>query len=379
MSRTMYGPAWSARSQPVLCVDDPDHVGDRGAAAWWCRACRPSSDWPRRSLLPAPGDHLHRGGAAPVGALLLGDPVGCCRIRRAAGSPGALGRALRGRRAYASWPRARGGGRRWRVRLGVAGQEAGRQGDALDLVAQQPDLGHRAGGLGQLGALGLGRGRSGQGGGSAAAWPGRRGRRSARWRSCAARRSRAAAVAMRAWTSASGCGGPARVRGSSAGRRSSAQRTRRRPAASGRLARWTRPSAAALAPTTRSISRWRSGVTAPCPRPSAGTRARASVAARGRRAPSSPPPWGTKGAGGQQQREGDRCAIGAVGGGMRKILETRGASGSPTVPNNHPKGTSSAPSVTSHADGRRRVENAARAARAVREMAEGWEKREWSG
>ena len=61
--------------------------------------------WTPVELLPAPGDHLHRGGAAPVGAHLLGHPAGAedrGALRVVAGRLGPRGRGFGGR-GWSTW------------------------------------------------------------------------------------------------------------------------------------------------------------------------------------------------------------------------------------------------------------------------------------
>ena len=149
----MYLPAYASRSQPVFRVGDVDHRGDRGALRGGAELVGPVL---LAALLvaPAPRDHLHRRRTAPVGAGLLGDLV----VAEDPGAGRVVGERLprRGRGVLAVRGRGRGGSRRGAgADLRVPGQEPVRQGDALDLVAQQPHLGHRPGGLGELGAVGL--------------------------------------------------------------------------------------------------------------------------------------------------------------------------------------------------------------------------------
>ena len=142
--------------RPVVAgrlVDDVDHRRDRRAAG---RGAQPAGPVRLAALgvRPPPRDHLHGGRAAPVGAVLLRDAaaaedlslvgvvapvldlVPAVGVRRR-GGPG-RGAGGHGSTAY----------------LGVPREEAVRQRDALDLVTDQPDLRHRAGGLGELGAFG---------------------------------------------------------------------------------------------------------------------------------------------------------------------------------------------------------------------------------
>ena len=90
-------------------------------------------------VLPAPGDHLHRGRAAPVACGSARRPRWRRRTAAAArGSRRGSSASGRGVAVAVGSPRASGWLRR--------GSRAG-SGDALDLVAQQPDLRHRPGGL----------------------------------------------------------------------------------------------------------------------------------------------------------------------------------------------------------------------------------------
>ena len=259
--------------------------------------------WLRWCARPAPRDHLHRGRAAPVGAVLLRD-VGCgsedlalvgvvapvldlVPARCVSGGDGRPG-------PWCPWSRQHARTSGWRAKK-PCGQR-----DALDLVAEQPDLRHRAGGLGELGALRPARARRGSAG-----RPGG-GRRASRGRRCVV-----AEVRRAAWRLATGgpprrgpgpaCGRSSRCRGSSAGPRRP-RTARRRPRARAPTTVPAPRPAVGPASTTRSIVRLDAGGDPAV----AGGRATRN----GRRAPvvrmvpSSPPPRGTNGSRASEQDQG---------------------------------------------------------------------------
>ena len=119
-----------------LVVDHAHHVGDGRAGGGGAEAAGPVA-LVLALLVVAPADGLHRGRAAPVGRVLRLD----LRLVH--------DRVLLGVLPAEAAP---GAGRRGE--LGVSRREVGRELDALDLVAQHPDLADRAGSHRQLGALG---------------------------------------------------------------------------------------------------------------------------------------------------------------------------------------------------------------------------------
>ena len=348
-------------------VDDADHVGDRGAARGGAQPVGPVRLAPV-DLLPAPGDHLHRRGAAPVGAHLLGHPAGAEDLGPLRVVAGGLG--PRGAGSAAGRGRAPGGGVSRGPRGGGRGRRPGPRRLRSRGAAATPWP--RSARPGSARRARRRRGRRGQPGGTP-----QLPRTSRSPVVVVADRSRPRACAPRGGAGlhlGGVAGGPAGVQAVAlAGEVGAADQVGGQLL--GRLLGADPAEDEALVDDAVDLALEVRGDGAVADR--VGRQQRGGLCSpEGSRAPSSPPPRGTKG---RRPTVGRRHRSRWCGGGASEVLETQfGKAGGPTVPNNpkrsqvhhwsHARGASARP---------RRCDRAVPAGEPAAERGEGGE--EWSG